>query len=341
MARKARWPFVEETQNGYRASVRTKHGRVKGEVRETAEQAHQDAVRIRDQRAAGIDPTKPTTIGQALASILRDCERRERREATSEFYKSHLGVWINHLGTDHRLASITVEEVQRFVDARRAKGIAGLTIKHDLAGLRRACRLLGVPDPTKSPTLIRPKVQKRDPHLRMAWTEVMDVLRKLSGHEIELAVVGFTAGTGLRRAEWGRLLRKSVDTVGRRLMIDGKTEPRTIPLPQVKSVEECLEVLMALNKKGEFVLPGETDRQRVEWLRQAVLRARIRTGMERLELHELRRCFASRVAEKFPVPVVSALLGHALPGVTGLYVLADQKALLAAMTDLWSEFDRG
>jgi len=53
----------------------------------------------------------------------------------------------------------------------------------------------------------------------------------------------------------------------------------------------------------------------------------------------VRHAFASRVAEKFPVPVVSALLGHALPGVTGLYVHADQKVLRAAMEDVWSDFD--
>lgn len=56
-------------------------------------------------------------------------------------------------------------------------------------------------------------------------------------------------------------------------------------------------------------------------------------------LHKLRCCFASSVPEKFPVPVVSALIVHAQPGVTGLNVNAAQKVLRAAMEDVWSDFD--
>ncbi len=105
---------------------------------------------------------------------------------------------------------------------------------------------------------------------------------------------------------------------------------------------QCVALLLGLNerKKGEvFLIPGEDQKQRVEWLRQAVDRARAQTGQTNLQLHELRRAFASRVAEKFPVPVVSELLGHALPGVTRHYVHADQKVLRAAMEDVWADFD--
>lgn len=349
MPRVAKWPFVEKTPNGWRASVRDGAKRIKGAVRETPQEAHGEAVAILEQLKGANAPSAAMTLGEVLEAILRDCERRERRDATGDFYRSHLGAWSRHFGEDKRLASLTVTEVQDFIDERRKAGIGGLTIKHNLMALTRAMRLAGVePNPAKSLKLIRPKVKKRDLTLRMSWAEVMAMIHRLQalGLMTELAVLGFIAGTGVRRSEFARMKRTDLDLLGERLIIPvGKTEPRELPLARGKgetsNAWQCADLLLGLNeKKGAvFLIPGEDERQRVEWLRQVVDRARAQTGQTKLQLHELRRAFASRVAEKFPVPVVSALLGHALPGVTGLYVHADQKVLRAAMEDVWSDFD--
>ncbi|MBL9079062.1 MAG: hypothetical protein JNL08_16280 [Planctomycetes bacterium] len=50
-------------------------------------------------------------------------------------------------------------------------------------------------------------MKKRDLALRMSWAEVMAVLHKLQelGLKAELAVLGFMAGTGVRRAEFARI----------------------------------------------------------------------------------------------------------------------------------------
>lgn len=350
MPRKAKWPFVEETPGGWRASVRDGAKRIKGTVRETPQEAHGEAVAILDRIKGGTAPSAAMTLAEALDAILRDCERRERRDATGDSYRSHLGAWIKHFGEGKRLASFTVEDVQGFIDQRRADDVGGLTIKHNLTALTRAMRLAGVEqNPARSAKLIRPKVKKRDLALRMSWAEVMAVLHKLQelGLQTELAVLGFIAGTGVRRAEFARMKWTDIDLLGERIIIPiGKTEPRELPLArgagETSNAWQCVELLLGLNdkkKREQFLIPGEDERQRVEWLRQVVDRARAQTGQTKLQLHELRRAFASRVAEKFPVPVVSALLGHALPGVTGLYVHADQKVLRAAMEDVWSDFD--
>ncbi len=76
----------------------------------------------------------------------------------------------------------------------------------------------------------------------------------------------------------------------------------------------------------------------MRFLHETCVRVRAVTGQQRLQLHELRRAFASRIAERHPVPVVSALLGHALPGTTGLYVHADRVSLRKAMDDVWGDF---
>jgi hypothetical protein len=208
MPRVAKWPFVEQTPNGWRASVRDGAKRIKGTVRETPQEAHAEAVAILERLKGGNAPSAAMTLGEVLDAILRDCERRERRDATGDFYKSHLGAWARHFGEGKRLASLTVAEVQDFIDERRKAGIGGLTIKHNLMALTRAMRLAGVePNPAKSLKLIRPKVKKRHLALRMSWQEVMGVMRRLRelGLQTELAVLGFIAGTGVRRAEFARM----------------------------------------------------------------------------------------------------------------------------------------
>ena len=38
-------------------------------------------------------PSAAMALAEVVDAILRNCERRERRDATSESYKSHLGAW--------------------------------------------------------------------------------------------------------------------------------------------------------------------------------------------------------------------------------------------------------
>ena len=331
----------EQTGNGRRRSVRDGAKRIKGAVRETPQEAHAEAVEILDRIKGATAPSAAMTLAEVLDAILRDCERRERRDATSEFYKSHLGAWVRHFGEGRRLASLTVADVQDFIDERRKAGVGGLTIKHNLMALTRAMRLAGVdPNPAKSIKLIRPKVKKRAPGLRLAWAEVLDVLHKLKGDDY--AVLAFIAGTGVRRTEFARMRWSDIDLVGDRIVIPvGKTDPRELPLPKIASAWETCEQQLALNQGGKFLLPGGHERDRVRLLQETVTRARAITGQPKLQLHELRRAFASRAAERHPVPVVAALLGHALPGVTGLYVHADRVALKNAMDDLWGDFKAG
>lgn len=346
MPRPTKWPYTEQTENGsWRASVMIAGKRVKGKQQKTAKAAHDDAVRLLGSREGSLS----MTIEQAQTSILTDLGRRGRRAGTVEAMKSHLAPAIEFFGAERRLSTITVDDVQRFVDERR-KTCKGLTIKHNVAMLARALSVAEIePNPATSSKLILPKIEKRSLSLRMSWPELLAAMRKLRDADLrtELAVVAFVAGTGVRRAEFARMQKTDLDLLGERIIIPvGKTDPRELPLPRgtgdVASAWHCAELMLGFNegkKAGPFLIPGEDERQRVEWLRQVIDRARAQTGQSKLHLHELRRCFASRVAEKFPVPVVSALLGHALPGVTGLYVHADQKVLRAAMEDVWSDFD--
>lgn len=284
---------------------------------ETPQETRTEAVTILDRIKGATAPSAAMTLAEVLGAILRDCERRERRDATSEFYKSHLGAWARHFGEGRRLASLTVADVQDFIDERRKAGVGGLAIKHNLMALTRAMRLAGVePNPAKSIKLIRPKGKKRDPSLRLAWAEVIDVLHKLKGDDY--AVLAFIAGSGVRRTEFARMRWSDVDLVGDRIVVPvGKTEPRELPLPKIPSAWETCEQLLALNHAGKFLLPGADENNRVRFLQETVVRARTIAGQPKLQLHELRRAFATRVAERHPVPWSLRCSGTRCPGQRG------------------------
>jgi hypothetical protein len=81
-------------------------------VRETPQEAHGEAVAILERIKGGTAPSAAMTLAKALDAILGDCERRERRDATADCYRYHLGAWITHFGEGKRLASFTVEDLQ-------------------------------------------------------------------------------------------------------------------------------------------------------------------------------------------------------------------------------------
>lgn len=346
MARRPRYPYTERTKNGWRASVAIGGKRIKGGLRygpDGQRRASEDALLILQRREADAAPP-PITLRTALDRVLERLEKDEARPATVEFYRYHLGWWIRHLGDDERLDQLTREQVQRDVDDMRHAGTAPQTIRHRLAVLTRACTVCGIePNPADRKRLSLPRATKRDPATHLAWPEVIEILVKLNDADrrAEMAVLGFVAGTGVRRAEFARMRRTDLDRKNNRIIVPvGKTAPRELPLPQCSAAKSLLEELLELNPPGPFILPGETERKRISYLQGCVASARATVGDDagRLQLHELRRCFGSRIAEQHPVPIASALLGHALPGVVGRYVHADRKALAQAMADLWADF---
>lgn len=284
------------------------------------------------------------TLSEALERVLERSVEEEVRPDTLNFYRWQLGYWIKALGPDGRLDRLTREDVQRLVNEARREGTSPTTIRHRLSVLTRACNVCGVePNPADRNKLSLPRSRKRDPSLRMSWEDVVAVLlalREADQYET-MAVLGFVAGTGIRRTEFARMRNIDLDlSAGRVVIAFGKNEPRTLPAPKKGTgMRTVAETLLGLEPLSEFVLPGDTERRRIEYLRGHVKLGRHIAEEPRLQLHELRRCFGSRVAESFPVPVAAALLGNTLEGVVGRYVSADWKTLAEAMTEVWSDFE--
>ena len=81
---------------------------------------------------------------------------------------------------------------------------------------------------------------------------------------------------------------------------------------------------------------GNRERHPVERLRNSAWRhARAAVGLPGLQVHDLRRTFATRLRDAgVPKWTVSACLGHKDGGVTGLYALPTLRELRAAVETL-------
>lgn len=330
--KKRRYPNVQAHRSGWRAVVRLHGKRRKGQTRhgpDAQRLAYEDAQVLLEKR--GTEVSWDATLAGSLEAIEAHCKRRNRRPATEKYFRDHLHPWIARFGEDRKLASIRASDVQVFVDERTEAGIAGRTVHHDVRCLVRACHLTGVPSPV-SQSVVIPPIQPRDPAEELTWEGLLQALAELEG--VDRAVLTFVAGTGIRRTELARMRKQDLDVVGMRVIVaTAKTTPRVLPL--VEAAGPTVGVLLGL--PGDLLLPGKTERARINFLHDLVARARKKTGERRLALHELRRCFASKLAATEPLQTVAFLLGHAIPGVTGIYVRADAGALRSAMEKVWSE----
>ncbi len=77
---------------------------------------------------------------------MRHCERQVRagelRPATAQFYREKAGHWTRLLGADARLAALTAEHVDEYLDARRIEGATEHTLAKELVALRIALKLM-------------------------------------------------------------------------------------------------------------------------------------------------------------------------------------------------------
>lgn len=221
---------IEQARDGWRATVLVDGQRREVGVRhgQGAEQAaHEDALRLLKQAEVARDsePARKldATLQDAKDAILRHCERRDRRPATAKWYEWHLAPVFEHFGADRKLASISVQQVQRFIDARAEGGAGGRAIRHDMQALGRCFKMAGMDStPVKSERPIVPKVKKRSLMLRMAWSDVAGAIKKLKAKDEEAAaVLAFIAGfEGPQVEEDGREdqsdLRRRIESYVRR-----------------------------------------------------------------------------------------------------------------------------
>jgi integrase len=303
----------------------------------------------------GLDGAEGLTLGQFITDTYAPWAQAHRPRTaggTLDRIKLHFEGWYGRT-----LASLTVDDVERWRLKRINEGITPATIRRDLdtlsSVLTRAVKLAKLPDNVvrrverpridRTPKVryldaaeekrLRDALRERDAEMQEArasanrWRKErkQDPLPDLPhyGDHLTPAVL-LSMNTGMRRGELLALRWASVDVKGKQLTIEGSTaksqQTRHIPLNA-----EALEVLKKWKEQapeGERVIAVDTG------FKTAFSALLERAKITKFRWHDLRHHFASRLVQAgVPLNTVRELLGHSSMAMTLRYahLAPDQK----------------
>jgi integrase len=237
--------------------------------------------------------------------------------------------------------------VAPFVEARLADGKAAGTINRSLAVVHRILTLAarawrdehGLTWLESAPLLTLQRGPKRKGHI-LSVEEQHRFLARLPKHLSEMALFGLHTGcrqgeiVGLRW-EW-MMERDGLRYVALPGHVTKNGEGRPIVLNRVAT--RIVDACRGRHSTHVFTYQprGKRARHPVERLRNSAWRrARAAVGLPGLQVHDLRRTFATRLRDAgVPKWTVSACLGHKDGGVTELYALPTLRELQAAVETL-------
>lgn len=286
-----------------------------------------------DIRSGVLRPRSAETLAGAAKEWLKN--RPEKRRAANT---SHLDHHILPFLGDHKLAQITPAELERFIrhleaKPRARKGernegkacLSAATIHNVLITLRKLMNDCGHPI----------RVKHKVPTAGYAWIQdPADVGRFLaecgSGWlrvACELAVYA-----GLRKGEVAGLRRDAVDLERGQLLVDrsydGPTKSKHRRYAPISPALASTLRAWLLRHPGPLVVTVDGEMMGESYdLARPVRRACKRAGVASVNFHQLRHTAASHWAQRVPLPVVGALLGHANPTTTARYAHLDSEAL--------------
>lgn len=303
----------------------------------------------------GLDGAEGETLGQFITDTYTawvNAHRPRTAEGTLWRLNLHFSPWYSR-----PLATITVDDIERWRTKRIGEGIAPATVRRDLDALSgvltRAVKLKKLaenpvrqverPKVDRTPKVryldaaeearLRKALRDRDAEMQDAresanqWRrerkqDPLPVLPHFGDHLT--AAVLISMNTGMRRGELLALRWANVDTKGKQITVEGSTaksqQTRHIPLN-----DEALEVLKQWKEQApdsERVFAIDTG-FKTAWA-SLLERAKI----TKFRWHDLRHHFASRLVQKgVPLNTVRELLGHASMAMTLRYahLAPDQK----------------
>jgi integrase/recombinase XerD len=272
-------------------------------------------------------PIRDPELEQFLALL-----RTTRAARTVEAYQRDLRRLCEWLGRP--VATVTTEELERYVAELRADGLAGTTIARQLSAVRsffRHQQLLGARDDNPAAELDLPRRRRKLPRT-LSPAEAERLLEAANGttpRELrDRALAELLYGAGLRVSEAVGLDKASVDLDGRLVRALGKGgKERIVPLG--RHAAESLRRYLArgrpyLDKRHRRELflnaRGGALTRAGAFLILRNLAARAGLEPERIHPHLLRHSFATHLLEGgADLRSVQEMLGHADLATTELY----------------------
>ena len=305
---------------GYRGWAMAGKRRVFGPTRAKADEAHQDALRMR--KVATVAPSWSGTVKARADEWLAAIESSVTDD-TLAFYRSKLANVYLVIPETMPLERLDQNKLQVFVrEALHTHGLGARSIQHCRRVLNRLFVWLGRRGGVDSNPVGKvdwPKVEETD-------IEVM--------HEVELrthlanvtdpyanALAVFFAYTGLRRSEVARLSVSDLDLVEGVAWVQAKTKNRSHPLdPEAVRAARTL-VDLARENGRDMLTPGPNLHRRRQNISDLFRKWQRKLGEPRWKPHTLRHSVATIMVRKgVPGPVVQKFLRHASYAMTQKYV---------------------
>jgi integrase len=317
---------------GYRGWALLGQKRKFGPMRETAEQAHRDAITMR-----GIADASPVWTGafetranEWIASI-----RGSVSDDTVAFYQGKLKNLYRTIPTTMPVDRITAGVIREFVrEAREKHNLSARTIQHcrrTLNGLFKWMKRRGFLNENPVDLVDWPKPKNTEPDV-LNEVELASCFRRITAAWArDLAL--FMAYTGLRRSEVARLRVADVDLTNRVLWIEGKTRSQSHPISD--DAIAATEALLQAAAGREMVVPGTSLKGRREKIAETFRTWQKKLKEPRWHPHALRHSVATIMLRKEVNPaVVQRFLRHSSYAMTQRYVHMVEDDLRQATTRL-------
>ncbi|HWM29702.1 MAG TPA: site-specific integrase [Woeseiaceae bacterium] len=290
---------------------------------------------IRRATVYGIRPTR--TFQQAAIKYLHDYQHKKSLERDVYAFNRILP----HIG-DLSLDRIHNDTLAQYRQARRADGVTAGTINKELSCIRRILNLAarvwrhdnGMSWLSSPPLIEMEQGPARKPY-PLSWEEQDRLFRELPAHLQRMAL--YKVNTGCREQEVCRLRwnwEVKVAELGTSLFILPNNDQF-----ETKNSQERIVVLNAIarrivdeqrGKHREFVFSYKSDRL-YNMLNSAWRKARVRAGLPRFRVHDLRHTFGHRLrAAGVSFEDRQDLLGHKSERITTHYSAPDIARLLEA-----------
>lgn len=258
-------------------------------------------------------PARIVTLADGYKLLEEDLQATGARPATADYYAAHYRIVTSADGwaPGWPLHRVSVDQVERYVRKRMEAGVAAATAwGKEIATLQRILRLAvrqgHLPaDPLER--LRRPRLRARRFGVLSAArvAELVAAIRQSPQRaaQRDSDIVALTFLTAMRRAELARLRAEDVDRQLGRIVVDGKTGPREIPIGA-----ECDVVIgrLLLRARGGLVVGTVRTIEKVfeRWQR--------RLGEPLLAPHVMRHSAITAMARAGVTPyVLRSITGHA------------------------------
>jgi len=292
--------------------------------------------------AAEMQANQPK-LKEAVASFLHElADVRLASEHTVAAYRRDLCRFIEHCGADACLPQITRIQVQDWLVAGHAAGLAASTLARRLSAVSSffdAAVQAGLCNTNIAAGVRPPKQPKRLPRtLPPEQTAALMQPTERNSDVRDLALLAVMYGAGLRVSEVVGLNLDDVDVHQFELRVFGKgRKERIVPLPEgaAQYVQSWLNARMATNEEQAVFLNNRNTRLSARSVQRMLKDRALQTGADiSVTPHRLRHSFATHLlAGGVDLRAIQELLGHASLATTERYTHLD----IAKLTEVYDE----